>query len=80
MRRRLGVLDVCDPQRLKQLEHETRELTETNARLHAELDLLKTHPVFLAGILGETLVCDLVGGKLTSFAESYDVKAGRCKI
>lgn len=71
---------MCDPQRLRQLEDENRELTETNARLHAELELLKTHPVFLAGILGETLVCDLVGGKLTSFAESYDVKAGRCKI
>ena len=71
---------MCDPQRLKQLEEENCELTQTNARLKAELDFLKKHPVVLAGIKGEKLVCDLVGGKLTSFAESFDITAGKCKI
>jgi hypothetical protein len=71
---------VCDPKRLKQLEDENHELIEANARLAAELNLLKKHPVLAAGIRGETLVCDLVGGKLTSFAATYDVTAGECKI
>jgi hypothetical protein len=71
---------VCDPQRLKQLEDENRELTKTNARLKNELDCIKKHPVLLAGIKGEKLVCDLVGGKLTAFGKSFDLTAGKCKI
>jgi len=34
----------------------------------------------VAGLKGETLVRDLVGGKLTSFAKSYDIVAGKRKI
>jgi hypothetical protein len=71
---------MCNSQRLKQLEDENRELERSNAALKAELELLKMHPVFLAGLKGETLICDLVGGKLTSFAESYDIAAGRYRI
>jgi len=64
---------MCEPERWKQLEDENR-------RLKAELEFLKMHPVFVAGLKGETLVCDLVGGKLTPFAESYDIVAGKYKI
>jgi hypothetical protein len=71
---------VCEPQRLKQLEDENRELTQANAHLREELEFLKMHPVLVAGLKGETLVCNLVKGKLTSFAESYDVTAGKCRI
>jgi len=65
---------------LKQLEDENRTLRQANARLKAELDFLKLHPVFVAGLKGETLVCDLVGGRLTSFARGYDIKAGKYRI
>ena len=71
---------MCDPKRFKQLEDENRELKQINAAIRMELDFLKMHPVFLAGLKGETLVCNLVGGKLTSFAESYDIAAGKYKI
>ena len=75
-----GAINMCDLQRLKQLEEENRELTQTSAGLKAELDFLKKHPVVLAGIKGEKLVCDLVGGKLTPFAASFDLIAGKHKI
>ena len=71
---------MCDPIRLKQLEDENCELKQSIAIIKAELVLLKTHLILLAGLRGETIVCDLVGGKLTSFAESYDIEAGQCKI
>jgi len=71
---------MCDSQRLKQLEDANSALRETNAQLKAEIDFLKKHPVFAAGIKGETLICDLVGGKLTTFAESFDVTVGTCKL
>jgi hypothetical protein len=44
---------MCDPQRLKQLEDENRKLTDANGHLKAELDFLKMHPVFVAGLKGE---------------------------
>ncbi len=33
-----------------------------------------------AGIAGETLVCDLVGGELTSYATGFDITAAKIKI
>jgi hypothetical protein len=65
---------------LTELEDENHKLKETDARLRKELELLKTHPVFLAAIRGETLVCDLVGGQPTPYAATYDVTAGKCGI
>lgn len=49
------------------------ELELENARIMSELDFLKTHSSMVQGIKGETLVAQLIDGKLTSFAESYDV-------
>ena len=71
---------MCDPQRLKQLEDENHQLKQTNKDLKDKLEFMKMHPVLVAGLKGETLVCDLVGGELTSFAASYDIKTDKCKI
>ncbi len=62
------------------LEEQVAALQVENAGLKAELAFLKQHPVFLAGLKGENLVCDLMNGKLTDFAEKFDVTAGKYKI
>lgn len=38
--------------------------------------MLRTHPVFVQGLKGETLVVSLSAGKLTEFAASHDVVTG----
>jgi hypothetical protein len=80
-------LEMFQPQAVTIQEEENRVLKEKNAflleqnaQLQSELTYLKGHPVILAGIKGETLVCDLVAGRLTSFARSYDIKAGKHRI
>lgn len=55
---------------------ENEELRKRIKLLEAELLFLKTHHVFLQGIKGETLVCDLTAGVLTKFAEQYDICLG----
>lgn len=37
------------------------------------MDFLKLHPTISQGIKGETLVAQLTGGVVTSYAESYDI-------
>jgi hypothetical protein len=56
---------------------------EENAALRARVDqlerevaFLRTHPVFVQGLKGETLVATLSSGKLTEFAASHDVVTG----
>lgn len=41
--------------------------------MESEVAFLKTHPVFLQGLKGESLVATLTGGELTSFAAKHDV-------
>lgn len=51
------------------------------AQLEEELAFLRTHPVILQGLKGESLVAKLTGGELTSFAAEHDVVvAGDIKI
>ncbi len=69
-----------EPDGLQKLQNENRVLRETNDALKIELDFLKLHPVFAAGIRGEALICNLLNGKLTSYAESFDVTAGDSKL
>ena len=42
-------------------------------QLEAEVAFLRTHPVFVQGLKGETLVASLTGGELTAFAAKHDV-------
>lgn len=49
------------------------ELELENARMMSELEFLRTHSSMVQGIKGETLVAQLIDGRLTSFSESYDV-------
>jgi hypothetical protein len=73
-------IPMFEPGRLAQLQDENGKLRIANSHLKVELEFLRMHPVFLAGLTGETLICKLVDGILTSFAESYDIKAGEIKI
>ena len=45
-------------------------------QLEAEVAFLRTHPVFVQGLKGETLVASLTGGELTAFAAKHDVVVG----
>lgn len=56
------------------LQQRIAELESENAKLKKEVDFLKLHPSIAQGIKGETLVVQLTGGTITSYAESYDVR------
>ena len=58
------------------LAEENAELKLRIEQLEQELLFLKTHPVFLQGLKGETLIASLTGGELTSFAAEHDVELG----
>jgi hypothetical protein len=62
--------------RVDELEAENRLLRERVTQLEIEITFLRTHPVFLQGLKGETLIAKLTGGILTSFAAQYDLKVG----
>lgn len=63
------------------LLQENKSLKSKIRELEKELSFLKTHPVFIQGLKGETIVCKLTGGIATKFASSYDVDvSGELKI
>jgi hypothetical protein len=62
---------------LDSLQAENETLRVRLRDLEAELLFLKSHPVLLAGLRGEQIICQAVNGVPTSYAASYDV-ALRC--
>ena len=58
------------------LKAEIESLKSHIRKLEANIVLLQTHPVFVNGLKGETLVCKALNGKMTSFAEHWDVTFG----
>ncbi|QXB53466.1 hypothetical protein [Aeromonas sp. FDAARGOS 1415] len=58
------------------LENENRMLRERVKQLENEIAFLRTHPVFLQGLKGESIVSKLTGGAFTEFAASHDLKIG----
>lgn len=62
-----------NPHPLTSADEELALLRARTAQLEKEVAFLRTNPVFVQGLKGETLVATLTGGTLTSFAESHDV-------
>lgn len=56
------------------LEIENRKLRETIASLSERLSFLETHRTLAAGLRGETLISDLVNGKITAYATPHDIE------
>lgn len=52
---------------------ELRALQIENKKLRSELEFLKTHPVFVQGVKGETILLKLAGGELSEFAAEHDL-------
>lgn len=61
---------------LETLQDENLSLRQRITKLEEELHFLRSHPVFVQGLKGETLVATLTRGMMTAFAERYDVKSG----
>ena len=62
------------PESIQSLSARVHELEVENEQLRAELEYLKTHPSIAAGLRGERLVLERLGGKLTKYAASYDLE------
>jgi hypothetical protein len=58
------------------LEAEIERLNAHNLQLEGQLSELRMHPVLLAGLKGETVVCKAVNGRMTEYASKYDVAIG----
>ena len=66
---------------LDDLAAENSDLKHRVAQLENEVAFLRTHPVFVQGLKGETLIASLTGGELSSFAAQHDVVvSGNIKI
>lgn len=59
---------------LEAVLHENHELREEITRLKAKLDYLTTHRTVAAGIAGEKIVSELIGGTMSAYAAGFDVK------
>jgi hypothetical protein len=62
-----GMRPPCPP------NEEIAGLRARVALLEEEISFLRTHPVFVQGLKGETLVAEITTGTLTAFAEGHDV-------
>jgi hypothetical protein len=59
------------------LEEKILKLLEENTRLKSSVHFLRLNPKLVDGIKGETLVANLIGGKLTPHTAPHDLALGR---
>ena len=59
------------------LEGKLLKLLEENTKLRSSVHFLRLNPKLMEGIKGETLVANLIGGKLTPHTAPHDLSIGR---